>query len=96
MPSSRTILALLFELLDDDGKIWLLIAWLDQRGNSKYLYPMHPDKTLLDVTRGDPLTFKRGTRLTVRRLKPYRTSECKDDSQYSEITRGRDWEMAVE
>jgi hypothetical protein len=92
LPRLRRILALLFELEDDDGKIWLLIACLDQYGNSKFLYPMHPDKTLLDVSAGDPLTFKGKVRLTVRRLKPYRTSECKDENAYRGIVCGRDWE----
>ena len=83
---------MLFELDADDGTIWTLVAWLDQCGKSKFLYPAHPGRTLLDVTAGDLLIFKRQIRLVVRRLKPWRTSECRDETAYSEIVCGRDWE----
>jgi hypothetical protein len=93
MPPHRKILALLFELETDDGKIVLLIAWLDAYSNSKYLVPTHPDKNLLDVGPGDMLTFKRRDSFIIKRLKPWRTTECKDDTQYREVSCGRDWEM---
>jgi len=88
----RKILALLFEVIAESGDIRSLIAWLDETGNSRFLYPVHPGRTLLDVTAGDPLIYKRETRLIVRRLKPWRTSECKDEAAYREVTCGRDWE----
>lgn len=90
----RRILALLFELAAEDGRIWTLIAWIDARGNSRYLYPAHPDRCLLDVTAGDLLIFKQTKKLTVRRLKPWRTSECRDETAYREIVCGRAWENA--
>ena len=59
MPVIRKIYALLFELKTDDGGIWLVIAWLDRFGNSKYLLPAHPDKCLLEMRPGDVVTFRR-------------------------------------
>ena len=80
MPVIRKIYALLFELKTDDGGIWLLIAWLDRFGNSKSLLPAHPDKCLLEMRAGDVVTFRRKDILVVKRLKPWRTSECKDET----------------
>ncbi len=88
----RRILALKFQLEATDGKILELIAWLEPDGNGKHLYPAHPDRTLMDVKAGDMLIFKRKDQLTIKRLKPWRTRECKDDTQYEEIVCGRDWE----
>ena len=88
----RKILALLFEVIAESGDIRSLIAWLDETGNSRFLYPVHPERTLLDVTAGDALIYKREIRLVVRRLKPWRTSECKDETAYQEVICGRDWE----
>ena len=95
MPTGRKILALLFELEADDGSIFLLIAWLDRFSNGKYLEPTHPDKTLLEVRAGDRLTFKRKHLFSIKRLKPWRTSECKDETQYTEIVCGEDWEAGI-
>lgn len=92
MSNNRKILALKFQLESVDGKIIELIAWLEPDGNGKYLYPAHPDKTLMDVKAGDVLIFNRKDQLTVKRLKPWRTRESKDDTQYSEIECGSDWE----
>ena len=83
----RKILALTFELEAESDN-----AWLDEHGNGKYLLPAHPDHCLLDVRAGDRVTFKRKQVLTVRGIKPFRTSECKDETQYGPITCGRDWE----
>ena len=88
----RKINALKFELESGDGKIIELIAWIQDDGNGKHLVPAHPDHCLLDVRAGDVVTYMRKKLMTVRRLKPWRTSECKDDTQYGEITCGRDWE----
>jgi hypothetical protein len=49
----------------------------------------------MDVNAGDMLIFKRKDQLTIKRLKPWRTRECKDDTQYEEIVCGRDWEAGV-
>jgi len=92
MPANRKILDMLFELKTNDGGIRLLIAWLDRFGNSKYLLPAHPDKCLLEMRAGDVVTFRRREILVVKRLKPWRTSECKDETEYSEIVCGEDWE----
>lgn len=88
----KRILALLFDLERVDGLRVLLTAWLDDSGNGEFLTPVHPDKTLLDVTAGDDVIHNRETRYTVRRLKPWRTSECKDERAYSEVRCGREWE----
>ncbi len=92
MNPRRKILALKFELESDSGGIVELIAWLDEYGNGKYLYPAHPDRCLMDMKAGDMVIFKRKDQLSIRRLKPWRTRECKDDTQYGEIVSGRDWE----
>jgi len=88
---ARKIYALKFELEADTG-IVELIAWIDQHGQSKYLEATHPDKTLMDMRAGDVVTFKRKQTMTVKRLKPWRTNECKDDTQYSEVESGAAWE----
>ena len=93
--TTRKIHALKFELEADTG-IVELIAWLEKDGNGKHLLPAHPDKCLLDMPAGDVVTFQRRQTMTVKRLKPWRTSECKDDTQYAEITCGRDWEAGNE
>ena len=95
MPVGRKILALLFELESDNGSICLLIAWLERHDNGKYLEATHPDKTLLDVRAGDRVTFKRKYLFSIRRIKPWRTTECKDETQYTEIECGQDWEQGL-
>ncbi len=77
--------------LESDTNIVELIAWIQSDGNGRYLVPAHPSRTLLEMKAGDVVIFKRKPH-DVRRVKPWRTSECKDDTQYSEITCGRDWE----
>ena len=78
--------ALLFDLECAASK--QLIAWIDQHGNGKYTQHAHPSKTLLDVEPGHVIVHKR-TQYVVRRIKPYRTSECLDDSQYPWVRSGR-------
>jgi hypothetical protein len=78
--------ALLFDLECPATK--QLIAWIDQHGNGKYTQHAHPSKTLLDVEPGHVIVHKR-TQYVVRRIKPYRTSECLDDSQYPWVRSGR-------
>ena len=92
MPAIRKIHALIFQLQAENGGIWLLIAWIDRFGNSQYLLPAHPDKTLLEMRAGDVVTFRRKEILLIKRLKPWRTSECKDETEYTEIVCGEDWE----
>jgi hypothetical protein len=58
-----------------------LIDWIDLHGNGKYTQHAHPSKTLLDVEPGHVIVHKR-TQYVGRRIKPYRTSESLDDSQY--------------
>ena len=88
----RTIKAIRFAVEADDGKVFELIAWLEQDGNGKHLKPSHPDHSLLDVRVGDRVTYMRRKVVTVRSIRPWRTSECKDDTQYTDISCGRDWE----
>ena len=94
MSPKRRILALIFDWETVDSQNWLLIAWLNSRGNSKHLVPAHPDRNLLDVKAGDVLTFKRKEILTVKSLRPWRTSECRDETQYTEIRCGADWQAS--
>jgi hypothetical protein len=91
----RKILAMKFQLESNEGKIVELIAWLQRDGNGKYLCPTHPSRTLLEVTAGDLLTYKRSEHLVIKRLKPWRTSECKDDTEYSEVETGAAWEAGL-
>jgi len=42
----------------------------------------------MDMRAGDVGTFKRKQTMTVKRLKLWRTNECKDDTQYSEVESG--------
>lgn len=88
----RKIHALKFELEAQNGVISELIAWIQPDGNGQFLYPAHPARTLLDVVAGDVLIHRNQHQLVVRRLKPWRTSECRDDTQYSEIESGTAWE----
>ena len=74
--------------LDDMAAEW----GVNQIVNGKHLYPAHPDRTLMDVKAGEMLVFKRRGQLMIKRLKPWRTRECKDDTQYEEIVCGREWE----
>lgn len=76
---SRKINALKFQLEADRGTIEL-IAWIQEDGNGKYLVPAHPDHSLMDVQAGDVVVFKRKP-MKVVRLKPWRTSERKEDTQ---------------
>ena len=87
------ILALKFELETDSGSLEL-IAWIENDGNGKYLVPAHPSKTLLDMTAGDVVIWNR-QQFTVKRLKPWRTTECKDDTQYREVESGAVWEATA-
>ena len=83
---------MLFELQTNNGRLWQLVAWINESGNSRYLVSAHPDRTLLDVQAGDVLIYKQTHHLTVRRLKPWRTTECKDETAYREIVCGSGWE----
>ena len=89
----RKILAMKFRLESPDKAIIELIAWLKEDGNGKFVCPAHPAKCLLDVRVGDVLTFMGKEHLVLLRLKPYRTTECKDDTEYSDITCGTEWEQ---
>ena len=88
----RRCLAAMFELEDQHGRRRLLIAWIRDDGNGEFLLPAHPDRTLRDVSAGDVVIFNRQESLRVRRLKPYRTTECKDDQDYQEIGSIQEWE----
>ena len=94
MTTPRKILALQFDVEAEDGSMKLLIAWPDASGNGKLLVPAHPGKTLMDIKAGDVLIFNRKERFVVKRLKPYRTSEGKNDTEYAEIVSGAEWERA--
>jgi len=43
---------------------------------------------------GDIVMFKRKQTMTIKRLKPWRTNECKDDTQYTEIESAAAWETS--
>ena len=87
------IYALLFEIEDESAAgTKCLIAWLDATGNGRWCHHAHPTKTLLDVEPGHVIVHKR-TPHQVRRVKPYRTSECRDESQYPWIQSGRAYVM---
>jgi hypothetical protein len=88
---SRKILALKFQLESNSG-IVELIAWILEDGNGKFLKPVKADRTLMDVRKGDTVCFNGEMYYRVRRLKPWRASDCKAEQDYPEITCGRDWE----
>ena len=82
--------ALMFELDEPDAdSTRYLIAWLDEQGNGEFCCHAHPSKTLLDVEPGHTVVHKKRTQFLVRRVKPYRTSECHDESQYPWVRSGR-------
>ncbi len=64
----RKILAMKFQLESNEGKIVELIASIQRDGNGKYLCPAHPSRTLLEVTAGDVLAYKRSSHLLIKRL----------------------------
>ena len=78
--------AILFQIDAPSDKF--IIAWLDDDGKGRWCQHAHPSKTLLDVEPGHVIVHKR-TQYVVRRVKPYRTSECLDDSQYPWVRSGR-------
>ncbi len=90
--TQRRILALMFELRARNGSTESLIAWVDRLGDGKYLKHTHPDRSLLDAKAGDRVVFRGQDVFTVLKVKPWRTTECKDETQYHWVTCGRDWE----
>lgn len=86
MDQHRRIHALLFDVEHFGGQpsrgTIRLIAWFDDRGESRFCRHAHPEKTLLDAEAGHVIVHRRRTHYRVRRVKPYRTSECKDETQY--------------
>ncbi len=85
------IYALQFEVEPSAPGGTYLIVWPDQTGNGQYTQPAHPDKTMLDVQAGDIVVHQRKTQFRVKRLRPYRTSECKSQDDYPWITSARDY-----
>ena len=65
-----------------------LVARLD--GDRRYTKHAHPDKTLLDAKAGDVVVNQR-KQYGVTAIKPYRTSLCRDESQYPFVTSGREF-----
>ena len=87
MPSV-TIHALLFELVSPPGTY--LIAWPDENGHGRWCRHSHPDKTLLDVEPGHRIVH--GWKVyEVARVKPYRTSECREETRYPWVRSGREY-----
>lgn len=87
----RKILALKFELQSNLGTVDV-IAWVDEHGRGKFLEAVKPELTLMTVKAGDTVRHNGTDFYMVKRLKPWRTSEAKDDSDYSEVVCGQDWE----
>ena len=83
-----TIHALMFEV--EASSATFLIAWLDDDGNSRTCHHAHPSKTLLDAEVGHVIVHKRRPYRVVR-VKPYRTSECRDETQYPWVTSGKEY-----
>ena len=82
------IYAMMFQVENDQttGTTYL-IAWIDDNGYSKTCYHSHPNKTLLDVEPGHIIIHnKQKTRYQVVGLKPFRTSECRDETAYEWVT----------
>jgi hypothetical protein len=92
--TSHKVLALMFELRAENGRTGVLIAWLDQLGQGKHLRHSHPSRTLLEAKAGDRLVFKGQHLLTVVRVKPWRATDCRDETQYDWVTSGAAWERS--
>lgn len=90
--ATRKILALLFDLKSTQGKTAQLIAWPDATGNGEFLRAEDPARNLLQMRTGDSVIFKDRYRLTVVRVKPWRTTECRDDTAYDWVESGATWE----
>jgi len=69
-----------------------LIAWLNESGNGKHLKHTNPSRSLKDARAGDRVVFRDKHILTVLRVEPSRTSECKDETEYDWIRSAPDWE----
>jgi hypothetical protein len=91
--TQRKALALMFDLRAENGRTGTLIAWLDESGNGKHLKHTHPSRSLKDAKAGDRVVFKDRYILTVLRVKPWRTTECKDETEYDWIRSAADWEL---
>ncbi len=66
-----------------------LIAWLDENGYSQTCYHSHPNKTVLDIEPDHIIIHnhkKNRTRYRVVAKRPFRTSECKDETAYEWVT----------
>ena len=82
--------ALIFDLECPPPASKQLIAWIDQHGNGKYTQHAHPSKMLLDVEAGHVIVHRR-QQYAVTGVRPYRASQCKDETQYVAVVSGRDW-----
>ena len=85
---------MLFELETVDGGLIELIIWPDANGNGTDTSPAHPDRTLMDVGAGDVIIHHR-TAYDVRRVKPYRATDCRDETEYPWVACGRDYEQSA-
>ena len=86
-----TIHAIMFEVEGrTTSSATFLIAWLDDDGNSLTCHHAQPNKTLLDAEVGHVIVHKR-RQYRVVRVKPYRTSECQDETRYPWVRCGRDY-----
>jgi len=91
----RKALALMFDLRANNGRTGRLIAWLDESGNGKHLKHTHPSRPLKDAKAGDRVVFHGRHILTVLRVKPWRTTECRDETEYDWVRSGADWESGA-
>ena len=92
----KKLLALMFDLRAENGNVGTLIAWLNESGQATHLKHSHPQRSLLEARAGDRLVFRNRHVVTVLRIKPWRTTECRDETQYDWIKSGMDWERDME
>ena len=78
---ATTIHALIFDVECTPPASGQLVVWLDEHGNSKHTQHSHPNKTMIDVEVGH-VVIHQHTQYVVTGIRPYRTSLCKDESQY--------------
>lgn len=82
--------ALMFDLESPPPPSRQLVAWLNEDGDGLATRHAHPDKTLLDARAGDVIVHQR-KQYVVSAVKPYRTSLCRDESQYPFVKNGREF-----
>ncbi|MBT4867248.1 MAG: hypothetical protein HON53_19260 [Planctomycetaceae bacterium] len=85
--------ALIFDLEYPPPASKQLIAWIDQPGNGKHTQHAHPSKTLLDVEAVHTIIHRR-QQYVVTGVRPYRTTQCKDETRYPTVKSGREWLVA--